>query len=406
MATKLNLHKLMASEEGYLERIAVLPDDRNELAQAREQIRDALREAFRHWDRHLTRVELLGSTLASTDAQPRLPVPRFLIQGSFAYHTVNDCQDPPQQQIDQDDGVFLPQSFAFDGGRARPMIAAQAYFKLVERALAPLCEANGWTLNPGEEPKNSCVRVELNHRLHIDLPLYAIMDTAFEQLVESVASARFAKSAEIRDSRELDLEIYRLLSTAEIILAHRKSGWIESDPRRLETWFDHAVKLHGQVVRELSRCFKGMRDARFDEGLTSISIMAAVVRAVERLNDVDPQRLDVALARTAREIARDLDRPIENPVFPGQADKFLCKDWDAEYRERVRRLFIDVADRMDAAIDRTFHKTLALGHATAAFGERVPNDETLISIGGASAAVRRTPADVQPKPTVPRTKSG
>src|SRR5438046_3173807 len=117
VATKLNLHKLMASEVGYLRQIAVLADDRDNLAQAREQIRDVLREAFRQWDRHLTRVELLGPTLAATDFQIRVPQPKFRIQGSFAYFTVNDCQDPPHQQVDQDDGMFLPQSFALVDGR-------------------------------------------------------------------------------------------------------------------------------------------------------------------------------------------------------------------------------------------------------------------------------------------------
>ncbi len=404
MATKLNLHKLMGAGEGYLDEIAVEALDRRTLAVAREMIRDTLRGAFRDWSQYLLREELLGKELAATGLDPQVPRPKFRIQGSFAYHTVNDCQNPPGQQIDQDDGVFLPQSFVLVGNRVRPTIASAAYFKLVEKALAPLCRREGWILNPVR--KGSCVRVEIDERLHIDLPLYAIKDDAFEQLVEFAAAESLTKSLQMRDSIDLDDRIYRTLAEAEIMLAHRDDGWIESDPRKLEDWFENAVELHGPIVRELSRCFKGMRDARFDGGLSSICIMALVVSAAETIKDLDPARLDVALAKTARAIARQVEQPVGNPAFPDDIDKLLCKDWTPDYRQRVRELFLNVAERMDAAIDGTFHKGLALGHATAAFGERVPANEDLIAIGGAVAAVRSTPAQVQPKPTVPRTQSG
>jgi len=404
MATKLNLHKLMGTGDGYLDKIAVEQLDRFALSNAREMIRDILRDAFRNWDQYLRREELLGRELAMEAFEPDVPRPKFRIQGSFAYHTVNDCQHPPGQQIDQDDGVFLPQSFVLVGNSIRPTIASAAYFKLVEKALEPLCRREGWKLNPTK--KGSCVRVEIDERLHIDLPLYAIKDSAFEQLVEFAAMESLTKSLQMRDSIDLDEEIYRTLADAEIMLAHRDHGWIESDPRKLEDWFGNAVKLHGAIVRELSRCFKGMRDARLDAGLSSICIMAMVVDAVATIKDLDPARLDVALARTARAIAERVQQPVENPVFPGEADKWLCKDWRPEYRQRVADMFASVADRMDTAIDGTFHKGLALGHARAAFGDRVPEDETLIGLGGAVAAVRSTPAQVQPKPTVPRTQSG
>ena len=254
--------------------------------------------------------------------------------------------------------------------------------------------------------KGSCVRVEINERLHIDLPLYAIKDDAFEQLVEFAAAESLTKALQMRDSIGLDERIYRTLAEAEIMLAHRDDGWIESDPRKLEDWFENAVKLHGPIVRELSRCFKGMRDARFDGDLSSICIMALVVSALETMTDIDPARLDIALAKTARAIGRTVEQPVGNPAFPGDANKLLCKDWTPDYRQRVRGIFLNAADRMDAAIDGTFHKGLALGHATAAFGDRVPANEDLIAIGGAVAAVRNTPAQVQPKPTVPRTQSG
>lgn len=404
MATKLNLNRLMGTDQGYLKALRIRDEDRKALALAREVIRATLRGAFRDWERFVSRREMFDAAVISVNAQPRVPVPKFRIQGSFAYFTVNDCQDPPRQQIDQDDGVFLPLSFVTVGGRTRPTIASQAYFLLVERALGPLCSERGWRLNPGE-PKNSCVRVELNDRLHIDLPLYAIKDDAFDQLVEFAAHSQLAKSIELRDSEELDEAIYRQLRDAELILAHRRAGWIESDPRKLEQWFEAAVSLH-PIVRDLSRAFKAMRDAKFDQGLSSICIMACVVNAVMNLPKLDSGRLDLAIVEVAQKIHQQLAQPVENPVFLGQDDKCLCKDWDADYRNAVRNLFLSAATLMSEAIDGTFHKGVAISKATTAFGARIPQDEDLVTIMTAVEVVRATPAQPQPRPMAPRTKSG
>jgi len=135
MATKLNLHKLIGTDAGYLHAIRVEREDRDDLSEAREEIRTELRDAFRNWEKFVNRAELRDSAFEGTAYTPDLPAPKFRIQGSFAYHTANDCQNPPDQQIDQDDGVFLPLSFVMVKGFARPTIASSAYFQLVERAL-------------------------------------------------------------------------------------------------------------------------------------------------------------------------------------------------------------------------------------------------------------------------------
>ena len=403
MATKLNLHKLMAGDSGYLNALRVRETDRTTLAGAREKIRETLRDAFRNWEKYVTEAQLRDSKIATAWVRPEFLGPKFRIQGSFAYHTANDCQNPPHQQIDQDDGVFLPLSFVAAKGKARPTIASSSYFVLVERALKPLCDREGWALNPRKK-KGSCVRVELSARLHIDLPLYAIRDTAFEQLVE--LSATSLQKSDVRDSRELDEQVYRQLADAEIMLAHRQEGWIESDPRRLDRWFANAIDLYGETVRELSRAFKGLRDAKLDEGLSSICIMACVIRAIEHLGRPDGKRLDLALINVAREIARSVGDPVQNPVFPRDAAKDLCSGWSADYREKVRALFNNAADQLDEAVDGTFHRSIALSRARAAFGPRVPENENLIVLAGTVAAVLNVAPQRQPQPVVPRTRSG
>lgn len=403
MATKLNLHKLMSRDEGYLRKLRVAKDDEVSLSAAREEIRDTLRGAFRSWRTYLSETELRDAAVPVGVIPNALPSPKFRVQGSFAYFTVNDCQNPPRQQIDQDDGVFVPLSFVMVGNTERPTIASEAYFKLVEKALAPLCSQNGWVLNP--KKKNSCVRVQLNGRLHIDLPLYAVRDSAFELLVETAGATTLQKSL-LRDSRELDERIYRELLGTELILAHREEGWIRSDPRILETWFKNSITLYGDIVRDLSRAFKGLRDAKFNDGLSSICVMALVVRAVEQLDRLNANRFDVALVDVAREIARNLQQPVVNPAFPDEAGKHLCVGWTPEYRATVRTLFADAADQLEEGIDGTFHRGIAVQKARAAYGERVPSDEALISVDSAAAIVRSVEPQPQPRPVVPRTKSG
>ena len=115
--------------------------------------------------------------------------PRFRMQGSGAYHTLNDPAHKPPQEVDFDDGVFLPTSFVNGGGMVEPLLAAKGYFIVVENILAPLCEDNGWKLIA---TKPTCVRVRVDNHAHIDLPLYAIPDEQFVELVE--ANARIMKT--------------------------------------------------------------------------------------------------------------------------------------------------------------------------------------------------------------------
>jgi hypothetical protein len=405
MAATLNLHRVFAGRGGYLEKLRVGADDVELLRTAREEIRQTLRTAFRDWENYVTRVELFDSWLMK--AALDLPAPKFRIQGSFAYHTANDCQVTPPQQIDQDDGVFLPISFLTTNGSSRPSIVSKAYFRLVEQALTPLCRARGWRLNPGK-PKNTCVRIEVSSRLHIDLPLYAIRDDAYNRLVES-ALARMDKSfaADEANQTELVEEVYKGLEQAEIMVAHREKGWLESDPRRLEDWFTNALALYGEQLRRVCRAYKGLRDAKWSEPeLSSICIMAAVVTAYERLGGLDPDRDDVALMQTSRELAKLFAAPIENPVFPGEADKCLCGGWTEEFRREVCSTFEDTADALQRAIEVTMHKGVALDHARGAFGPRIPDDIDLISVVGAVATIRQTQPTPQPKPLPPRTRSG
>jgi len=402
MAT-LNLHGLMSDNRGYLRKLRVSQDDEQTLRRARETVRQTLRDAFKNWSSFIDRRELFDAALPAADA--RLPVPKFKMQGSFTYYTANDCQYPPDQQVDMDDGVYLPLTFVMINGRARPTVASDAYFKLVERALQPLCDRNGWKLS--KPPKNTCVRIVISPRLHLDLPLYAIKDSEYEEMVEAAAQSQLRKAAELRDSIELDEQIYRTLADADIILAHRKSGWIASDPRRLERWFNRAIGLYGEQVRDLCRAFKGLRDARWSRSdLGSICIMAAVVDVLPQVGKLDTSRLDLSLMKVAGALAVRFTSPVDNPGFPGETDKRLCNEWTPTFRAEVQSLFQTARDQLSRAVNDTVHKGLAIGYVKEAFGSRVPNDPELITLVGAAEMVRQTAPFQHPQQIVPRTKSG
>jgi hypothetical protein len=412
MSASLNLHRLFYTDDGYLSALRVSDADQSTLSTVREKARKAIREAFRNWEKFVTKADLFESSEAGAGFPPTLPAPKFRLQGSFAYHTVNDCQRTPPQQIDQDDGMFLPVSFIVTGGGVRPRITAKAYFTIVEAALRPLCSQEGWTLNPGG-PKDTCVRIGISPRLHLDIPLYAVRDEAFEQLVESSARV-LAKSdsmtfdaAAFSDQEELPEDVYRALDESELVLAHRQEGWRGSDPRMLEFWFDNAISVYGPIVRRLSRAFKGLRDAHWSEcELGSICIMAAVVQAVTRTHPLDRNRDDLALITVGREMVKIFSAPIENPAFPGDADKNLCNGWSDEFRGEVRRVFAAACDNLERAVFEAPNKGIAINLAREAFGDRVPPDQSLISLVGVAAVIRQVEPAPQPKPMVPRTKSG
>ena len=404
MSMTLNLDKLFSTENGYLFEIRVSDHDDKILRSSRDEIRQVLESGFGDWTSYVNQAEVFETEIARSHMGSKLPKPKFRMQGSFDYHTVNDCQRTPPQQIDMDDGVYLPVSFLTGSGSVRPGIAFKAYFRIVEGALRPLCARKGWKL---KTDKSSCVRVELSDRLHIDLPLYAIQDEAFSKLVTALDGVHIAKALSQTESLGLRDDVFTALTASEIFLAHRDDGWIVSDPRKLGDWFANAIGLYGYQIRRLARIFKGLRDHTWENGgLSSIAIMAALVKARSQLGFVDPNRDDLAIVQVGRKMVEVFASDIENPVFPGDPDSYLCKDWSDEFRSEVRGVFAKACDEVESAITGTLLKSLAIARVQAVFGPRVPSDQELLALVGAGAIVRETPSQPQPRPLAPRTKSG
>lgn len=389
----VNAHKAFENSGSASYRRNLNPDPKHieELRDARNKIRATLSAAFSHWEKRIDASVLFEdvavASFAEGAAKPRL-TPKFRGQGSYSYDTLNRPTHNPPQEMDFDDGMFLPSSFITLNGETHPIVASEGYFRLVEEALAPLCRTEGWTINP-DRPRPSCVRVSLNNKIsHIDIALYAIPDDEFEVLLEKAvrsAHSSFADSAEA--GTVLFDEIYKTITLDRIMLAHRDEGWIISDPRKLEDWFRAAVKKHGEQVRRLSRYLKGWRDHRWEKcRLSSIALMACVIRYFEEAGAAAPARDDSSLAELTCKLPQYLREEIPNPVVEGRLDDGW-DDGDTPLRPGFVQCAEQLRDEVAAALEMT-DRSAAKDRLRQTFGEHFPDDAALIEIeGGSSAAI-------------------
>lgn len=374
-----NAHRTLSSSgdhDTYLSGLTVDAKQRDTLQAARDEIRNSIREGLRAWSDHVDRNQMFEVTaLASMSfADNELALqPKFRMQGSWSYHTLNRATHNPPQEIDLDDGVFLPVSFLSMNGKAHPVVASAGYFTAVERILSPLCARNGWTL---VTDKSSCVRVEIDQDSHVDLALYAIPDDEFAELLEKAEQAMQFDTRLLDEYASFAERIYPRLPTDQIMLAHREEGWKPSDPRKLEDWFKDAINDHGQQLRRVCRYLKGWRDHNWTAcRLSSIALMACVITAYdEAVGAIAENRDDLALQMVAKRLPELLERRIANPVVHGQ---YLDEGWTRECRTDFIAKARALVARVDLALAANQSDTV-IEHLRAALGNYLPDDEDLI----------------------------
>lgn len=331
-----------ATNDNYLFQLTVEDREKASLRSARDEIRAALKEGFQDWSAVIEQRVLFEKAALSQLVVDGATIlrPKFKMQGSWSYHTLNCTTHEPPQEIDLDDGMFLPVSFLSQNGTTHPAIVSNAYFQAVEGILLPLCRRHGWTL---VTDMPSCVRIEVRNGAHIDVALYAIPDEDFATLIEKAEA-----SVQARDFRDAELafaeDVYPSLPSDHIMLAHREQGWKPSDPRKLETWFQDAIGRHGQQLRRVCRYLKGWRDNKFEKcRLSSIALMACAVSAFdEAAGTPDASRDDMAFSMVADRLPELLGGRIPNPVVDGQ---FLDEKWDD-----CRQDFVTAASRLSSAL--------------------------------------------------------
>lgn len=381
----INAHRALynaKSDENYLGELTVDNEERDELRGARDSLREALKAGFAEWPRFI-RKQFLFESAALEFADGAEPVlrPKFRMQGSWSYDTLNRTTYDPPQEIDLDDGVFLPVSFLTQNDETHPAIVSDAYFAAVEKILEPVCKKHGWVLN---RDKSSCVRVQVRKGAHVDLALYAIPDEDFHLLVEKAeARANASFGFRVLDEAMAFDQVYPTLPSDHIMLAHREEGWKPSDPRKLETWFRSAIDRHGYQLRRVCRYLKGWRDHSWTGcRLSSIALMAAVVSAFDEAASAPAEnRDDLALQMVANGLGDRLAGAIVNPVVPGQ---ILDEGWDKTCRDDFVAKARGLARELKVALSQDTRASglAALRHT---LGDYVPNNPDLLEIVVASA---------------------
>ena len=378
----LNVAQLLYRSSGdgcFHSRLAVVDSDRAALLAARRVIRDYLRVGI---------AALTKQTLGSG----KTVTPRFLTQGSFAYGTLNDPAQQPPQEIDLDDGTYLPMSLM--RGTA-PSIASDVFFKIVEGLLEELAGRKGWII---DKSRPTCVRVRINLKSHIDVPLYAIPDSEYQTLLEKSASRGYATlDAAFREAAGAD---WTTLDSESVWLALRGGKWIKSDPRKVHEWVLRQGRLYGPQYIRLCRYLKAWRDQQWQRGGPSSILL--MVCASQALQGAQALRDDQALGAIAKDLARQLSGGVCNAEVDARAE---LNDLADEERITATAKAGALALALDQAMTAGQDAASAIARLRAVFGERVPNRPDWVLLVTPAALVRTTPASVVAAPAVKRAHS-
>ncbi len=385
----INAHKSLngAQEHAFVKQLKLPKDREDELRAVRDELRDAIRTGLKDWTERFPTEQIVTKDAEIALMQEEIKVadafgrPKFRMQGSFSYSTVNDPAKgkTPALQIDLDDGMFLPTRYISRDGALAPSVAAEGYFSAVEQLVSELCDKHGWTL----VTKTSCVRVEIDAEAHVDIALYAVPQSEFVTLVETAhAQERLMMDGlvELRDD-DFANEIYGRLSADQMRLACRdedgRGKWIPSDPRKLEDWFKDAVRDHSDQVRFVSRYLKAWRDEQDLPGLASIALMWTVVQVFENHQGYRPfqGRDDLALLAVARALPGLLGNAIPNPVVDGAR---LDQGWAEEDRQAYVDAAANLEKQLEAALISSSDPQLTVRHLSSALGDRFPTDVSLL----------------------------
>jgi len=340
------------------------PQTKAKLLEARKAIRDSsgrIRKDDSYWDQ-------TSAAHKSYRVRPDV-MPKFATQGSVAYDLLVDPVHTPPQQLDLDDGMYVGVDYLENG---QPVLVAKALFRLVEEAVAPLCEARGWTL---DKTKETCVRIVLDRQSHVDIPIYSAPRDRLIAM-DSVELQTRADSVLVKKAGHH----FERLPTNKIMLAHRSGTWEHSDPLALTDWVEACVARYSEAFRRSCRYFKGWRDLRWPKCcLSSIIVMAAIAEALEEMNgahrDLDDDQLVYEISRRLPGI---FERDICNPAFPGASKAF--SDWSSEERREIVRAAQVLAEHMHDALKGTGVADLVVDALQQAFGDRIPYRPDLVKI--------------------------
>lgn len=310
--------------------------------------------------------------------------PRFRTQGSFQYDTLNTPYRTPPQEMDIDDGTYLPMTIFED----KPVIGHRLLLLLVDTALESLVQENkGWLF----EAKDTCARIKIPElNTHIDVPMYAIPDEDFqakeEASLEHFNEAALTKALDSAVSFSANNRAYYSLEPGTVNLALRGEGdkWRKSDPQIVEDWFKESCERIGTHLKHVCRFMKAWRDTQWKKGgPSSILLMTATVNILDRIAH-DKNDLGATMRLIVKNLPIEFARGVKSPddtdeklLFPSQAEH---NDWEKAVMLKLQELgsILSKAQSADSNV-------LALQTINEAFGQRVTRSELIVRVQAAPA---------------------
>jgi hypothetical protein len=372
-------------DPNFLDEITLNESELKDLDQAKTLIRQHLRDTFAALGKHF------GARVT----------PRFFTQGSRAYRTLNRGAWMPPQQIDLDDGVYLPMSFMH--ATSRPSIAASAFFEVVDGSLLALAKRQNWRF---DNSKPTCARLITSATAHVDVPMYAIPDREFETLEKAAQELGFnLRKLRLVEAR-WPADTWDVIPDGKVLLAHREDDWMVSDPRKIHYWFLEAVQTYGEILRRICRYLKAWRDFHGKEmdNVSSILLMTCAFIAFKKLGSARvPSGEHAAFLAIARELPGYLAGEVR--CIPDPAQRLDTKMSGAE-RKKAIELAKALVDKLETTLENCFSATVAISNLQDVLGSRFPNRPDLVKVKAEAAVFLSAPRDIVPAPQVQRSRSG
>lgn len=372
-------------DDRFLQNLDVPEKFEKEMKAAKVLVRNKIKSAFT-----LARNDLAVLSVLNEDQKLALAgiEPRFWSQGSAVYKTQNMPAQNPPQQIDLDDGTYLPIEILRDD----PIINKEIFFGIVDKALKELADDEGWIF----EEKDTCARLIISREIHIDVPLYAVHKERFRTLEKAMGRAVCRDQA-----CTMSTESQTLLTSDDVYLARRdKEHWVRSDPKQLEDWFMEEADTH-EPLRRVCRYIKAWRDYQWSKGgPSSIALLICVSRVFN--NNSGFENDSNALAAVFDELPSLLSEGVRNPrdnteiIFPRGIEPDEIANIISKASESATNI-INVLNRGNS-------QQVVVDIFQQAFGQRIPNRVDYVEHVGTSVSaaeiVYSTPAIKTLKPEV------
>lgn len=389
-----NLHRVFVDREiGFKKRITPTEHDLEFFNQVKKVVKSHLKTKIKEF------LEQQGITSITQ---------KFRIQGSWAYGT---CNLPAKsgQEMDFDYGVYLPVR-AFEGFNPEAGASEQAksYFEQVELMMQDLCDQHKWQLDTSAP--SSCIRIKLKNNAHMDIPLYAVPNDMFDDLEErNELQFSLDSTTAIHESlnySEWAFEDFNIKSFSEaslvdrniqiIHMARRDGTWQESDCELIRKWFANKLRPlpdKGQQLRAICRYLKAWRDWQFaDKTFQPSSILLMIIAC--KHYQYHQSRDDLALLSVLEKLPDALNSDIYENIEEHESEDFNRMK---SHERPIAKQYADKLYQSFMASLSNSNKSKVLNFITNEWGDRIPQDESLIETS--RQAIFDTPSLVQSKIT-------